>query len=114
MSDDKRQLTRRQFLQRGGYAVTFIPFIGVAARAADMPRLDESDPAAVALAYKHEVNDVDKEKYPRAAPADGRQPMCSNCVLFQAKADEEWAGCGIFPNKLVNARGWCSAYQPKA
>ncbi|MEO0997128.1 MAG: high-potential iron-sulfur protein [Pseudomonadota bacterium] len=28
--------------------------------------------------------------------------------------EDDWAGCGIFPGKLVANRGWCSAWAPKA
>ncbi|WP_187345556.1 high-potential iron-sulfur protein, partial [Photobacterium damselae] len=31
----------------------------------------------------------------------------------QAKDGDEWRPCAIFPDKLVNANGWCSAYAPK-
>ncbi|MEF1220553.1 high-potential iron-sulfur protein [Photobacterium damselae] len=39
--------------------------------------------------------------------------MCANCALIQGKDGDEWRPCAIFPGKLVNANGWCSAYAPK-
>ncbi|MDP2532896.1 high-potential iron-sulfur protein [Photobacterium damselae subsp. piscicida] len=39
--------------------------------------------------------------------------MCANCALIQGKDGDEWRPCAIFPDKLVNANGWCSAYAPK-
>jgi len=84
---------------------------GEAAAAADgRPKLSEDDPQAKALGYLHDATDVDQSKYARYQPGQA----CSNCQLFQAKGDEEWAGCSIFPGKLVNSAGWCSAYAPKA
>jgi hypothetical protein len=75
----------------------------------DMPRLAESDPQAQALGYKHSAADVDQSAFPRYAQGQ----VCSNCNLYQTQAgDEQWGGCQIFPGKLVNADGWCSAYIP--
>jgi len=83
---------------------------GEAAAGADgRPKLSVDDPQAKALGYVHDATSVDQSKYARYQPGQA----CSNCQLFQAKGDEEWAGCSIFPGKLVNAAGWCSAYAPK-
>jgi hypothetical protein len=84
----------------------------VAARtaSAQAARLEESDPAAVALGYKHDANKVDKAKFPTFAA--GRN--CDNCQLFAAKASGEWAPCGAVGNRLVNANGWCAAWVKKA
>ena len=108
--------TRRNFLKTLGFTIAAMPLLQIrGARANDTTpaRVDESDPAAQALGYRHDVADVDVAKYPRSAPADGVQPNCRNCVLFQAKGDETWAGCAIFPGKHVNAAGWCNAWAPK-
>ncbi|WP_405236361.1 high-potential iron-sulfur protein [Lentisalinibacter orientalis] len=84
---------------------------GEAAAAGDgRPKLSVDDPQAKALGYVHDATEVDQSKYARYQPGQA----CSNCQLFQAKGDEEWAGCSLFPGKLVNAAGWCSAYAPKA
>ena len=74
------------------------------------PKLSLDDPQAKALGYVHDATNVDQSKYSRYQPGQA----CSNCQLFQASGDEEWAGCSIFPGKLVNQAGWCSAYAPKA
>ena len=109
--------SRRNFLKSLGFGIVALPLVQIRqARADDTTpaRLDESDPAAQALGYRHDVADVDAGKYPRSAPVDGVQPNCRNCALFQAKGDEEWAGCPIFPGKDVNAAGWCNAWAPKS
>lgn len=77
---------------------------------AQMARLALDDPQAKSLGYVHDAANVDQEKYARFEPGQN----CANCALFQAKGDEEWAGCSIFPGKLVNAAGWCNVYAPKA
>jgi hypothetical protein len=84
----------------------------VAARtaSAQAAKLEESDPAAVALGYKHDATKVDAAKYPTFAA--GRN--CANCQLFQAKAGEAWGACGAVGGKLVNAKGWCVAWVKKA
>ena len=73
------------------------------------PKLSLDDPQAKSLGYVHDATNVDQSKYGRYQPGQA----CSNCALFQASGDEQWAGCSIFPGKLVNAAGWCSAWAPK-
>jgi hypothetical protein len=34
--------------------------------------------------------------------------------LYQGKPSDATGGCPIFSGKLVNAKGWCSAYVKKA
>lgn len=75
-----------------------------------LPQLSESDPQAMALGYLDDASQVDAGKYPRFEA----NQACKNCALFQAKGDEEWAGCTLFPGKVVNTNGWCNAYAPKA
>jgi hypothetical protein len=100
--------TRRRFV----LSVLPAAALGAAARpgTAQPARVEESDPQAVALAYKHDATKVDAKKYPRYAAGQ----LCSNCQLFLAKSGEEWAGCSAFAGRLVNAKGWCSAWVKKA
>lgn len=75
------------------------------AAAADLPKLEESDPLAGSLQYKHDATQaarVDKAGTPAA------EQMCKNCQLAQGEGD--WRGCSIFPGKAVNANGWCTAW----
>ena len=69
------------------------------AYAADLPQLAEDDPQASALKYIHSSPHEDKH--------------CSNCALIQGNEGDEWRPCAIFPGKLVNANGWCSAWTKK-
>jgi hypothetical protein len=70
----------------------------------------ETDPQAAALGYKADASKVDKAKYPKFAAGQA----CSNCALYQGKADSAAGGCSLFGAKQVAGPGWCSAYAKKA
>jgi hypothetical protein len=72
-------------------------------------RIDEKDPQAVALGYRHDTNQVDKAKFPRHAASQ----RCDNCQLYQAKATDPWGGCPLFGARQVAGPGWCSAWVRK-
>ncbi len=72
--------------------------------------LSESDPQAQALGYKADAAKVDKVKFPKYAAGQ----TCSNCQLYQGKPADATGPCALFPNKLVAAKGWCSAWVKKA
>lgn len=76
----------------------------------DMPQLPEDHPQAKALGYRHDAEQVDASKYPGYQAGQ----LCVNCSLYQGAPGDTWGGCSIFPNHLVNANGWCSAYVRKA
>jgi len=78
--------------------------------AGELPHLEESATLAVALGYRHDATKADKVKYPRYAAGQ----MCKACIQWKGTATDAWAGCGIFPGKLVNANGWCSTFLKKA
>ena len=101
--------TRRQFV------LTTIPasvvlIASTRVGASEPVRLDESDPIAIALGYKHTAAQVDAKKFP--AYVAGHD--CVSCQLFQAAGGEQWGPCGVIPGKLVNAGGWCAAWVNKA
>ncbi len=72
-------------------------------------RLEESDPTAAALGYRHDAGKVDKARFPKYAPGQ----VCAGCALFQGKGSDAWAPCAAFGGKLVAAKGWCSAWAKK-
>ncbi len=80
------------------------------ARAFAQAKLDESDPQAVSLGYKHDTGKVDAKKFPKHAPSQ----QCAGCALYQGKPSDAWAGCALFPGKQVAGGGWCSAWAKKA
>ena len=102
--------SRRVFLLR---AVATTAVVGASANVrslAQPAKVEETDPQAVALGYKHDTTKVDAKKYPNHTAAQ----QCSNCQLVQGKAADAWGGCAIFGGKLVAGQGWCSAWVKKA
>ena len=104
-------IQRRDMLRLGavGAAATMAAYAGLSA-AQGAQRLDENDPQAQALGYKHDAAKVDKQKFKNFQSGQ----TCANCQQFQGKPKDEWGACTIFPGKQVNAKGWCSAWVKKA
>lgn len=101
-------VSRRAFVKSTA-AATALSASGLAAipvRAEMLPRVEEDGAMARALNYVHDAQTVDAAKRPS-------NQYCNNCALFTGGADDEWAGCGIFPGKLVANRGWCNAWVAK-
>jgi High potential iron-sulfur protein len=103
--------TRRRFIQLsvfGAVSATGLGFNRLAQ--AQGVRIEESDPAAIGLGYKHDAAKVDKAKNPRFAAGQ----LCSNCSLYQGKPTDSMGACAALPGKLVAAKGWCSVWSKKA
>jgi hypothetical protein len=101
--------TRRQFVITLLPAATAMLALSRTAQA-QAAKVEETDPTAIALGYKHDATKVDAKKFPTFVA--GRN--CSNCQLYQGKPTDAWAPCAIFAGKQVNAKGWCSAWAKKA
>ena len=101
--------TRRQFVL---HAIPAAALALTASRAAfaQAAKIEESDPAAANLGYKHDASKVDAKKYPTYAAGNN----CAGCALFQAKKGDAWGGCAVLGGKQVNAKGWCQVYAKKA
>ena len=113
MMNKPTTLSRRRFLKYTGFGLVLTPLL-VRRLDAEVPeKLSEDDPSAKALGYRHDATEVDVGKYPRSAPTEGVRPVCANCALYQAAADDPWGGCAIFPGKQVAGAGWCNAWAPK-
>jgi hypothetical protein len=111
MKHNRIDIGRRDFLKAGSLAMVSAAMASSAANAAaPAARLDEKDPQAQSLGYKHDATKVDKAKFPKYAAGQ----TCANCTLYQGKPTDAWAGCPIFANKQVAAKGWCSAWVKKA
>ena len=84
---------RRAFVKAGAMAATALALGSRVKAQESKPHLDENDPQAVQLGYKHDATKVDKKKFPTYKPGE----TCGNCQLFQGKPDkDEWAPCPIF------------------
>ena len=102
-----QRMTRRKFFATAGAAAAAVT-TGLPIAEADnhLEKLEESDPTAKALNYVHDARTVDAAKR-------FSDRYCNNCALFAGDADDEWAGCSIFPGKAVANEGWCSVWAPK-
>ncbi len=98
--------TRRRFVQKLLLGATLTPLALTrfsASRAADQPLLSPDDPAAVKVRY---TEDAGKEK-----SAKGNK--CATCGLYEGANGSTQGPCQIFPDKQVEAAGWCSAWVPQ-
>ena len=77
---------------------------------AELEIVDESNPLAVSLGYKHDAGEVDTKNFPKRSGEAGEIQYCFNCALYQGGTDDAWSACSIFQNKLVAGRGWCNAW----
>lgn len=131
MSKQDADRERRAFVKLGVVGLSaaslanVLPSLGQAVWAADMPvtPLDENDPQALALGYKHDANQVDTEKFPVRASQTGAKQYCHNCQLYTGVPGRAWGPCALFSYRndpqtgkplAVNANGWCAAWGPRA
>lgn len=77
-----------------------------AALAAGIKRVDESEPKAVSLGYRHDSGQVDRKRFPKHKPGE----RCDNCMAWLGKPKDAWAECDLMADRLVAAPGWCSSY----
>ena len=103
------QHKRRTFLISVAGAATALAVSRITFAQAGTP-LSESDPQAQSLGYKSDATKADKVKFPKYAPSQ----TCSACQLYQGKPGDATGPCPIFQNRLVAAKGWCSAWVKKA
>lgn len=81
-------------------------------------KLPENDRQAAALGYKEDAALVDSTKHKRVEGT-----TCRNCQLYSGSEEDDWGPCAIFSyrvdpitnkNYVVNAKGWCGSWAPKA
>ena len=112
MPDKVVDNSRRRFVKLTAAGIAAAPLSTLllqgTAQAADMPKVEESDPMAKNLSYVHDATKADPAK--RA----GDEKFCDNCKLYKAGSEDGWGECAVFPGKLVNAKGWCSAWVTNA
>jgi High potential iron-sulfur protein len=101
-------LTRRSVVKNIGLAGVSMA-LPTLVRSAEPARLDEKDPAAIALAYVSNAADVDAKKHPEFVQGSN----CENCLQLQGTAGNNYRPCSLFPGKLVSVIGWCKAWTPE-
>lgn len=73
-------------------------------------RVEENEPKATAIGYKHDSAKVDKARYAKHDLAQ----RCHNCLAFAPdKPADEWGECDLMSDRLVHRNGWCSSYKKK-
>jgi hypothetical protein len=75
------------------------------AHAADLAPLDPADPTAKALGYI-----ADASKLGGKEPTYKAGSKCANCLQYKGADGAAGGACTIFPNKSVQATGWCRAW----
>jgi hypothetical protein len=100
--------SRRRFIKISGAGLVVAPFASAlfsgAAQAVDA--VSESEPTATALGYKMDATKASNRKDSTA--------VCGNCSLYSGKPGASDGPCSVFGGKLVNAKGWCTAWVKKA
>ena len=99
--------TRRQFVLTTIPAMA-VPLAAARAATAEIGRLEETDPTALALGYKNDASKVDAKKFPTFVPGH----ICSGCRFYQGTA--ALGACSAVGGKLVAANGWCAVWAKKA
>lgn len=109
MSKHDTDPRRRRFLRGAAAGAVTVPVFGLlgTATAADKPKLDPGNGQAKALNYVHEASEASDN------PAFQEGANCANCVHWTG-GDAAWGGCNLFPNHVVSANGWCTAWAPKS
>ena len=75
-----------------------------------LKKVEEAEPKATAIGYKHDSAKVDKARYPKHDVAH----RCYNCLAFAPdKPADEWGECDLMSDRLVHRNGWCSSYKKK-
>jgi hypothetical protein len=69
-------------------------------------KIEESEPKAASLGYKHDSAQVDGKRFPKHTAAE----KCTNCMAWLGKAADPWSECDLTPDRLVSNGGWCSSY----
>ncbi|MEX2575843.1 MAG: high-potential iron-sulfur protein [Halofilum sp. (in: g-proteobacteria)] len=73
------------------------------ARAEEKSRLDPDSDQAKNFRYVQEANNA-------ADDARKSGAHCANCTHFHGSEGDTWSSCNIFPDHLVHAGGWCTAW----
>jgi hypothetical protein len=77
---------------------------------AEIKKIDENEPKALSLGYRHDTTQVDQKRFPKHAAAEN----CSACMAWLGKRTDAWAGCDVFADRLVASNGWCITFvKPK-
>lgn len=69
-------------------------------------KVEENEPKAMSLGYRHDSAQVDTKKFPKHAAGQ----KCNGCMAWLGKPTDAWAECDLMADRLVAGGGWCSSY----
>jgi len=69
-------------------------------------RVEENEPKAASLGYKHDTANVDSKRFPKHKPTE----KCNGCMAWLGKPADPWAECDLMADRLVSNGGWCSSF----
>ena len=77
---------------------------------AQLKKVEEGEPKAIAVGYRNDTRTVDQTRYPKHTP----EQNCQSCLAFYPSDDpaEEWGECDLMSDRLVFKNGWCTSYKP--
>jgi hypothetical protein len=78
----------------------------LASSGSDLPHIGVDDPAARAVGFSLDANQVDRARYPEHLKGQS----CRKCVQFKGGPTDPWGPCMVFAGKQVPAGGWCTSY----
>lgn len=94
-------IPRRIFLG----AVTGLALLRAQRSDAIVAKLQPTEPEAKAIGYLDDAAQVPAGKFPNFRKGQ----TCANCALVRTRYGP-MRPCKLFPNKVVSAKGWCSAW----
>lgn len=99
---------RRRFIKVTAAGLAAAPFASalLSGAAQAVEAVSESEPMATALGYKMDATKASNRKDNTA--------VCGNCSLYSGKPGASDGPCSVFGGKLVNGKGWCTAWVKKA
>jgi High potential iron-sulfur protein len=82
--------------------------LGLAFAQSTLKKVEETEPKATAIGYRHDSTKVDQARYPKHDAAQ----KCQNCLAWAPeKPTDEWGECDLMSDRMVNRNGWCSSYK---
>ena len=79
---------------------------GAAQAQGKLKRVEESEPKAASLGYRHDSAQVDRKRFPKHQAGE----RCVNCMAWLGSKTDAWAECDLMADRLVAGPGWCSSY----
>lgn len=99
---------RRRFIKISitGLAAAPLANLLLSGTAQAVDTVSESDPMAASVGYKMDATKVSNRKDSAA--------VCATCSLYSGQPGASDGPCSLFGGKLVDAKGWCTAWTKKA